>query len=44
MAETYTIKEVAEKFDLTISTIRFYDKKGLLPFVADRKSVVRERV
>ena len=42
MAETYTIKEVAEKFDLTISTIRFYDKKGLLPFVAKNDSGYRE--
>lgn len=33
MLETYTIKDVAEKFNLTISTIRYYDKKGLLPFV-----------
>mgnify|MGYP003365561014 CR=1 FL=1 len=30
MLETYTIKDVAEKFNLTISTIRYYDKKGLL--------------
>ncbi|WP_251865678.1 MerR family transcriptional regulator [Enterococcus malodoratus] len=42
MAKTYTIKEVAEKFDLTISTIRFYDKKGLLPFVAKNDSGYRE--
>jgi DNA-binding transcriptional MerR regulator len=34
MIKTYTIKEVAEDFDLSISTIRYYDKKGLLPFVA----------
>lgn len=42
MPETYTIKEVAEMFDLTISTIRFYDKKGLLPFVAKNESGYRE--
>lgn len=42
MSETYTIKEVAEKFDLSISTIRFYDKKGLLPFVAKNASGYRE--
>ncbi|GEN94511.1 MerR family transcriptional regulator [Pediococcus ethanolidurans] len=30
---TYTIKEVAQKFDLSIYTLRFYDKQGLLPFV-----------
>lgn len=28
MAETYTIKEVAEKFDLTVSTIRFMTKRA----------------
>ncbi|MDT2828576.1 MerR family transcriptional regulator [Enterococcus viikkiensis] len=39
---TYSIKEVADKFDLTISTIRYYDKKGLLPFVAKNKSGYRE--
>ena len=29
----YTIKEVAEKMNLPASTIRYYDKQGLLPFV-----------
>jgi len=42
MSVTYTIKEVAEKFDLSVSTIRFYDKKGLLPFVAKNASGYRE--
>ena len=27
----YTISQVAEKFNLTISQIRYYDKEGLLP-------------
>lgn len=31
---TYTIKDVAQQFQLPISTIRYYDEKGLLPFVA----------
>ncbi|MFD1485749.1 MerR family transcriptional regulator [Lacticaseibacillus baoqingensis] len=31
---TYTIKEVAEKTGLSVYTLRFYDKSGLLPFVA----------
>ena len=31
---TYTIKEVAAMVDLSIYTLRFYDKAGLLPFVA----------
>ncbi|KYH28697.1 MULTISPECIES: MerR family transcriptional regulator [Clostridium] len=32
----YTIKQVAEKMGVTVSTLRYYDKEGLLPFV-DRK-------
>ncbi|KRN99770.1 hypothetical protein IV57_GL002376 [Companilactobacillus kimchiensis] len=34
MEKTYSIKEVADYFNLPISTIRYYDKKGLLPFVS----------
>ncbi|UDM32556.1 MerR family transcriptional regulator [Lentilactobacillus laojiaonis] len=34
MQKTYSIKIIAEYFDLPISTIRYYDKQGLLPFVA----------
>ncbi|MFD0896599.1 MerR family transcriptional regulator [Loigolactobacillus binensis] len=30
---TYTIKEVAAKVGLSVYTLRFYDKQGLLPFV-----------
>ncbi|WKF85319.1 MerR family transcriptional regulator [Lacticaseibacillus pantheris] len=30
----YSIQTVAQKTGLTISTLRFYDKAGLLPFVA----------
>ncbi|MEG2935902.1 MAG: MerR family transcriptional regulator [Clostridium sp.] len=30
---TYSIKEVAEKTGLSIATLRYYDKEGLLPFV-----------
>jgi DNA-binding transcriptional MerR regulator len=29
----YTIKQVAEKLDLTAYTIRYYEKEGVLPFV-----------
>ena len=42
MNKTYTIKEVAEHFSLPISTIRYYDKKGLLPFVSKNSSGYRE--
>ncbi|RRK09755.1 MerR family transcriptional regulator [Lactiplantibacillus garii] len=31
---TYTIKEVAERTDFSIYTLRYYDKAGLLPFVS----------
>ena len=34
MKKTYSIKELADYFQLPISTIRYYDKKGLLPFVS----------
>ncbi|KIO94365.1 MerR family transcriptional regulator [Levilactobacillus brevis] len=30
---TYSIGEVAEKMGLTVETIRYYDRAGLLPFV-----------
>jgi DNA-binding transcriptional MerR regulator len=33
---TYTIRQVAEKMGVTVPTLRYYDKEGLLPFV-DKK-------
>ncbi|MFV0559036.1 MAG: MerR family transcriptional regulator [Enterococcus sp.] len=33
MKKTYLISEVAEMFDLPVSTLRYYDKQNLLPFV-----------
>lgn len=41
MKKTYSIKEVATYFNLPISTIRYYDKKGLLPFVSKNTSGYR---
>lgn len=38
---TYTIKDVAKKTGLSIFTLRFYDKEGLLPFVSRNKSGTR---
>lgn len=35
---TYSIGDVAKISGLSISTIRFYDKEGLLPFVSKNKS------
>ena len=32
----YTISQVAEEMGVTVSTLRYYDKEGLLPFV-DKK-------
>lgn len=32
----YTIRQVAEKMGVTVPTLRYYDKEGLLPFV-DKK-------
>ena len=29
----FTIGQVSERFDLPVSTLRYYDKEGLLPFV-----------
>ncbi|MFD1956918.1 MerR family transcriptional regulator [Paenibacillus thailandensis] len=36
----YTIKEAAQKTNLSIHTIRYYDKEGLLPFI-DRENGAR---
>lgn len=33
----YTIRQVAEKIGVTVPTLRYYDKEGLLPFV-DKKA------
>lgn len=35
---TYTIKDISKMFGISIYTIRFYDKEGLLPFVMRNKS------
>lgn len=37
----YTIKEVSELMNLPISTIRYYDKEGLLPFIERKASGYR---
>ena len=37
----YTIGQVAEMFDLPISTLRYYDKKGLFPQLT-RESGIRK--
>jgi len=37
----YTISEIAEKFNVAPSTLRYYDKEGLLPFVERSSSGIR---
>lgn len=37
----YTIREVAEMMNLPLSTIRYYDKEGLLPFIERKESGYR---
>lgn len=38
---TYTIGEIAELLNLPTSTLRYYDKQGLLPFVERSKNGIR---
>lgn len=38
---TYSIGEVAKKLNLSTSTLRYYDKEGLLPFVERNNSGIR---
>lgn len=38
---TYTIKQVSEKLGITISTLRYYDKEGLLPFIDKKENGTR---
>lgn len=35
---SYTIQQAAQKVNLTVHTLRYYDKEGLLPFVSRDKS------
>jgi DNA-binding transcriptional MerR regulator len=37
----YTVKEVAQKTNLTVHTIRFYTDKGLIPNVQRNKNNAR---
>ena len=38
----YTIKQVSEKTNLSIYTLRYYDKEGLLPLIKRSESGIRE--
>ena len=37
----YSISEVAQKLNLTVYTLRYYDKEGLMPFVERTPSGTR---
>ena len=39
---TYTVSKIAEKLNIPPSTIRYYDKKGLLPFVERSRGGIRQ--
>lgn len=38
----YTIGQVAKKYNLSIHTLRYYEKEGLLPFVKRTSSGIRQ--
>ena len=38
----YTIREVSEMFGIPATTLRYYDKEGLLPYVGRKDSGYRE--
>jgi DNA-binding transcriptional MerR regulator len=37
----YTVSEIAKKMDVNASTLRYYDKEGLLPFVERSRGGIR---
>ncbi|MFC0471908.1 MerR family transcriptional regulator [Halalkalibacter kiskunsagensis] len=39
--KTYSISEVAKELNLTVYTLRYYDKEGLMPFVQRTESGTR---
>ncbi|MGD6846273.1 MerR family transcriptional regulator [Rossellomorea aquimaris] len=39
--KTYSIGEVAKELDLSVYTLRYYDKEGLMPFVERTESGTR---
>src|SRR3954468_1607263 len=41
MMKTYSISEVAKELNLTVYTLRYYDKEGLMPFVERTTSGTR---
>lgn len=41
LLKTYSISEVAKELNLTVYTLRYYDKEGLMPFVERTESGTR---
>lgn len=41
MLKTYSISEVAKELNLTVYTLRYYDREGLMPFVERTASGTR---
>ncbi len=41
MMKTYTIGQAAQRMNLSVDTLRYYDREGLLPFVARSKNGYR---
>ena len=41
---TYTVGEMAAMLDVPASTLRYYDKEGLLPFVARSSGGIRQYI
>jgi DNA-binding transcriptional MerR regulator len=41
MMKTYSISEVAKELNLTVYTLRYYDKEGLMPFIERTASGTR---
>ncbi|NMD71255.1 MerR family transcriptional regulator [Bacillus sp. DNRA2] len=39
--KTYSISEVAKELNLTVYTLRYYDKEGLIPFVERTETGIR---
>lgn len=41
MLKTYSISEVAKELNVTVYTLRYYDKEGLMPFVERTANGIR---
>ena len=37
---SYTIKQVSDMMGISVSTLRYYDKEGLLPFIERKENYI----